>query len=154
MKKLVSLLLALTMVLSMAVIANAEDEPVTLKVLWWGSQTRHDTTTALCKLYEETHPNVKIEIDYAAWSDYWTKLATQVSGDTLPDVIQMDYGYLTQYAENGVLANLDEYIASGRMDVSNAAESIIASGKWNGSVYAIPTGTTPRWSRATTCPPT
>ena len=47
MKKLVSLLLALTMVLSMAVIANAEDEPVTLKVLWWGSQTRHDTTTAL-----------------------------------------------------------------------------------------------------------
>lgn len=141
MKKLVSLLLALTMVLSMAVIANAEDEPVTLKVLWWGSQTRHDTTTALCKLYEETHPNVKIEIDYAAWSDYWTKLATQVSGDTLPDVIQMDYGYLTQYAENGVLANLDEYIASGKMDVSNAAESIIASGKWNDSVYAIPTGT-------------
>ena len=37
MKKLVSLLLALTMILSMAVIANAEDEPVTLKVLWWGS---------------------------------------------------------------------------------------------------------------------
>ncbi len=141
MKKLVSLLLALTMVLSMAVIANAEDEPVTLKVLWWGSQTRHDTTTALCKLYEETHPNVKIEIDYAAWNDYWTKLATQVSGDTLPDVIQMDYGYLTQYAENGVLANLDEYIASGKMDVSNAADSIIASGKWNNSVYAIPTGT-------------
>ncbi len=141
MKKLVSLLLALTMVLSMAVIANAEDEPITLKVLWWGSQTRHDTTTALCKLYEETHPNVKVEIDYAAWSDYWTKLATQVSGETLPDVIQMDYGYLTQYAENGILANLDEYIAAGKMDVSNAAESIIASGKWNGSVYAIPTGT-------------
>lgn len=141
MKKLVSLLLALTMVLSMAVIANAEDEPVTLKVLWWGSQTRHDTTTALCKLYEETHPNVKVEIDYAAWSDYWTKLATQVSGDTLPDVIQMDYAYLTQYAENGVLANLDEYIASGKMDLSNAADSIIASGKWNDSVYAIPTGT-------------
>jgi len=140
MKKLLTLVLVIAMVLSFASVASAEEQK-TLKVLWWGSQTRHDTTTKMLEVYGQLHPELNIEIDYASWGDYWTKLATQVSGGTVPDLIQMDYAYLTQYAKNGVIANLDEYIASGALNVDNVSASIIASGKYMDSVYAIPTGT-------------
>lgn len=33
----------------------------------------------------------------------------------------MDYAYLSQYAENGVLAELDSYIADGALDMSDVS---------------------------------
>ncbi len=35
------------------------------------------------------------------WSDYWTKMATQVAGKNMADVIQMDYRYIAEYARRG-----------------------------------------------------
>ena len=44
-KRILAILLALLMVLALVPVTSA-DEPVTLRVLWWGSQTRHDLTMA------------------------------------------------------------------------------------------------------------
>jgi len=52
----------------------------------------------------------------------------------------MDYAYLAQYAQNGVLADLTPYYESGAIDITNASENMIESGKINGIPYAIPTG--------------
>ena len=38
-----------------------EKEPVTLRMAWWGSQTRHDRTVAVIELYESLNPHVTIE---------------------------------------------------------------------------------------------
>jgi len=141
MKKMLCLILALCFVLSLASVGSAEEEKKTMKVLWWGSQTRHDSTTEMLKVYNELHPELNIEIDYAPWSDYWTKLATQVSGGTLPDVIQMSYAYITQYALNGALLDFTPYIESGALNLDNVADSIIAAGEYMGGNYGITTGT-------------
>ena len=53
----------------------------------------------------------------------------------------MDYAYLSQYAENGVLAELDSYIADGALDMSDVSENVLASGQVGGKTYAISTGT-------------
>lgn len=140
MKKIVAWIMILTLVLGMAAFAQAE-ETVTLKVLWWGSQTRADLTYEMIAKFEEKYPNIQVEPEFAAWGDYWAKLSTQVSGDMLPDVIQMDYAYLNQYATNGVLAPLDEYFASGAINVSDVSESVLTSGMVEGKTYALATGT-------------
>ncbi len=113
----------------------------TLNVLWWGSQTRHEQTTAMLEKFQELNPDIEVVMDYSDWDGYWTKLPAQVAGGQTPDVFQMDYAYLSQYAENGVLAELDSYIADGSLDMSNVSQSVIDSGTVNGKVYAISTGT-------------
>lgn len=140
MKKLMSLMLAIAMLLSLTSFAAA-DEKVTLKVLWWGSQTRADLTYQMIEKFEEKYPHITVEPEFASWGEYWTKLSTQVTGKMLPDVIQMDYAYLNQYATNGVLAPLDEYFTSGAIDVSNVSASVLTSGMVDGKCYALATGT-------------
>ena len=97
--------------------ALADDKNTTINILWWGSQTRHEKTVKLIEKFEELNPDIKVNADYSDWGGHWTKLPAQVAGGQTPDVFQMDYLYLAQYAENNVLAELDSYIADGSLDI-------------------------------------
>lgn len=119
-----------------------EKEQITLRVGWWGSQSRHDLTQQVLDLYMQENPHVKIEAEFTDWSGYWDKLATQAAGGGLPDVIQMDYSYLSQYASSSQLASLNEYLDNGTIDRSKISDSIIASGTVDGDCYAITLGST------------
>ena len=141
MKRILPLMLVLALLCTSAVAFAESEEPVTLRVYWWGSQTRHDLTMAAIEKFEEKYPNITVEAEFTSWDGYWSKLATQVAGNLLPDVIQMDYQYLNQYATSGVLADLGPYYESGAIDVSNVDESVLASGQVNGVNYALSTGT-------------
>lgn len=124
-----------------AAAASGDSGKTVLNVLWWGSQTRHEQTTAMLEKFEELNPDIDVVMDYSDWDGYWTKLPAQVAGGQTPDVFQMDYAYLSQYVENGVLADLTPYIEDGSLDMSNVEQSIIDSGSVDGKTYAISTGT-------------
>lgn len=138
MKRILAAILSLVLLLGCVSFASAEE--TTVRMLWWGSQTRHDLTVAAVNKFMEKYPDIKVEVEYSDWSGYWSKLATQVAGQSEPDVIAMDYAYLSQYAANGVLTDLTPYYESGAIDITNAAESMIESGKIGGVPYAIATG--------------
>lgn len=109
--------------------------------MWWGSQTRHDLTNQVIELYEKRNPHVKIEAEFTSFDGYWEKLAAMVSGNNMPDVLQMNFGeYLTQYAEKDVLLDLNEVINAGLLDVSKVSESILESGVVNGKNLGIALG--------------
>ena len=141
MKRSLICLLVLVLLLGTASTAVAE-ETQTIRVLWWGSQARHDLTVAAIDVFMEKNPNIHVEIEFTDWGGYWSKLATQAAGGMVPDVVQMDYAYITQYAGNDVLADLTPYVESGALDVSNISETILDSGKVDGKLYAIPCGST------------
>ncbi|MBR4503150.1 MAG: extracellular solute-binding protein [Clostridia bacterium] len=141
MKRFSSFLLALLMLVALLPAAGADD-PVTLRILWWGSQTRHDLTMAAIEKFMEKNPDIKIEAEYTSWDGYWEKVATQIAGGVLPDVIQMDHAYLAQYSQAGVLEVLNPYFESGAIDISDVAQGVIDAGKCGGDeVYALSTGT-------------
>ncbi len=104
---------------------------------WWGNQTRNDMTMKVIDMYCEENEGVNIDGQFSTFSDYWEKLATYAAGNSLPDVIQMDYKYLQQYADNGLLIPLDEYIANGQLDVSGMSEDNLNIGAVDGKVYGI-----------------
>ena len=140
-KRFITTLAAAAMLCSSLVPSALADDKTTVNILWWGSQTRHDLTVKLIEKFEELNPDIDVVMDYSDWSGYWTKLPAQVAGGQTPDVFQMDYAYLSQYAENGVLAELDSYIADGALDMSKVSENILKSGQVGGKTYAISTGT-------------
>ncbi len=118
----------------------AEEEAQKIRIAWWGNQVRNDTTLAALDAYTKEHPNVTFETEFSDWSGYWDKMATQAASDNLPDIIQQDYAYVSQYQEKNQLANLDSYISSGALNLADVNESVLAAGKMNGSVYAVVAG--------------
>lgn len=133
MKKLACLILALMMALSVCAIAETE-----ISVVWWGNQTRNERTQSALDLYASENAGVSFDPQFYVWNDYWDKLATMSSNANLPDVLQMDYAYLNQYADAGLLLDLTPFIESGKLDMTNVSESTLASGKGaDGGIYAL-----------------
>jgi len=51
-------------------------EKTTLRVMWWGSQTRHERTQQVIKLFEEKYPDIDVKPEFTSWDGYWDKMAT------------------------------------------------------------------------------
>ena len=114
-----------------------EGEEVTIKITWWGGQSRHDYTQKLLDTYSQAHPNVKFEAVPSGWDGYFDKLATQAASGAMPDIVQMDYLYITTYAKNNSLADLQPYIDDGTIDVSGIDPNILDSGKIDGKMNGL-----------------
>ncbi|MFC5448869.1 ABC transporter substrate-binding protein [Paenibacillus aestuarii] len=123
-----------------AATSGAKKDPVTLRVAWWGGQARHDYTLKVIELYQQKNPNVKIESEYAAFDDYWKKLAPQAAANGLPDVFQMDISYLTQYGTRGQLEDLEPYTKNGLINVKDISENSLSGGKVGGKLLALNAG--------------
>lgn len=166
-KKIVSLTMAATMALSLAACGGAASSAAStsseaaptasstesssaespkdykdteFRVSWWGGDARNNATVQLLEEFEKDYPNLKIDVEYAGYGDHFTKLATQATGNNLPDVFQMDYNYLREYTDNDLLLPLDDYIDSGKLDLSNTSADTMSAGVLNGQTVAIVTG--------------
>ncbi|MCI8287270.1 MAG: extracellular solute-binding protein [Lachnospiraceae bacterium] len=101
---------------------EADGEPVTLRMAWWGSQTRHDITVEVIEMYEKEHPNVKIEYEFFSFDDYFNKLKTLQASDQVWDIFQLG-GNFPMYMDK--ICFMDEFIDSGIVDVSDIPEAYL-----------------------------
>lgn len=120
---------------------ETSSEEVTLRVVWWGSQERADITTEALELFTEKNPHITFETEFAAWDDYWDKMATYAAANSLPDIFQHDYAKISQYVENDLLTDLTPYVESGQLDLSAVDENAISGGKLEDGFYALSLGT-------------
>ncbi len=150
MKKALGVLLVFAVTIGMAFAGGQTEssgtqgsaaKQVNLRVMWWGSQQRHERTIKVLNMYEQANPNVKFSYEYSAWQDYWTKLTTMAAGNKLPDIMQQDYAYLTQWATRGLVIPLDSYIQNKTIDLSNVPDAAVSGGRVDGKMYAIDLGT-------------
>ena len=81
--------------------AAAADGDVTIRMTWWGGQTRHDLTQKVLDKYTELNPHVHFETTPSGWDGYFEKLATDTATGGMADIVQMDYMYISTYAKNG-----------------------------------------------------
>ena len=110
-----------------------------VRMYWWGSKERADRTLKAAALYQQRHPDVKIDGETLAWGDYWQRLATQAAGRNAPDLIQMDYRYIAEYARRGAILPLDEYLGKS-LDLSDFAKESLDSCRVDGKLYAVNLG--------------
>jgi multiple sugar transport system substrate-binding protein len=110
----------------------------TVRLIWWGNPDRDRRTNEVIALYgQETGTEVVPET--YGWNDYWQKLATQAAGRNLPDLIQMDYRFLFEYARRQQLAALDEFIGN-QIVLDDFDPNQLASGKVDDKLYGISMG--------------
>lgn len=110
-----------------------------LRLLFWGGQARADRTYAATDLFSAANPGTVFDGEFMAFSDYWTKLGTQVAGGNAPDILQMDYRYIVEYAKRNAIAPLDDFIGK-ELDLSDFDQDQLDGGKVDGKLYGISLG--------------
>ena len=116
--------------------AEQEAGPVTIRFDWWGNPDRAAVTEEAIDLFEERNPDITVETSFAEFGAYFERLAVQISGGEAPDVLQMDYRFVREYADRGVLAALDS--GPGQVDTSGLSPQLLSGGTVNDTLYAIP----------------
>lgn len=111
-----------------------------LRIMWWGSQRRHELTIGAIDEYTAGNPGLNVNYEFAGWQDYWTRLTTMAAGGDLPDIIQQDYAYLSEWQARNQLLPLDSFISSGVLDLSNVDDGLLQGGRIGGQLYGLNLG--------------
>ncbi|PAZ10537.1 sugar ABC transporter substrate-binding protein [Streptomyces sp. SA15] len=111
---------------------------VVLSYTWWGNPDRAERTEQAVALFEKQHPNISVQTSFSGYDAYKQKLATQAAGGDAPDVMQLDYRQIDQYASGGVLLDLAQQKAVLR--TSEIDPGLLDTGRVEGTQYAIPQG--------------
>ena len=132
MKKLLSMVLALVLTLSLC--ASALAEPVTITYAHFsGAGAQEETLKKMIAVFEEKNPDIKIDLQITGYDDYFTKLATTVGGNNAPDVFEMNMENYLAYMLRGACADL-----TGLVDASSYSEGTMAAVSSDGKLYAVP----------------
>lgn len=108
---------------------------IVLQYAWWGNPDRAARTEKAVALFEKRHPNVSISTSFADFEGYKQKLATQAAGGDAPDVMQLDYRQINQYASAKVLLDLGK---RDELRTSKIDKGLLATGVLDDVQYAIP----------------
>ncbi|MBQ4074560.1 MAG: extracellular solute-binding protein [Clostridia bacterium] len=137
MKKLLSLVLALMLLLGCTSLASA-DEEVTLE-FWIASndESWFSAYDAVTKAYMASHPNVKINLNMYAWGEYFTKLTASFVGGIGPDVFAIGFAQFYTLADKGNMLDLTPYIPADWDGYGDIPKSILDMGSLDGKLHAL-----------------
>lgn len=145
-KNIIRAIATLTFLVVMAAVAGCTSgdrpgsaEAPTLRITWWGSDSRTAATQAALDLYTERHPEVTFVVEPASFSGYFDRLGTQVAAQDAPGIVQMQYLYLTEYAQRGSLVPLDQF-SPAPINLDLYDKVIGNQGVIGGTRYAVPAG--------------
>ncbi|MFK4806876.1 ABC transporter substrate-binding protein [Microbacterium sp. ZW CA_36] len=116
------------------------NEEVTLNLAFWGNDVRADLYNEAIVAFNEEFPNITVNSTFLTFPEFWEKRQTEAAGGNLPDVMQFDYSYLRQYAENNLLLDLDPYLGN-IIETDPLPENILDIGVVNDTTYGITTST-------------
>ena len=119
--------------------APASGEPVTITWAFWGDPPEKESHERVAAAFMAEHPEIQIEVWHQPWGDYFTKIqALWASNDSsvIPDVAFL--WPTPRYAAEGVLENLDPFIAAAGYDLNDYWPGLLESAKYEGSVYGFP----------------
>jgi multiple sugar transport system substrate-binding protein len=84
------------------------------------------------------YPNIKVTSQVTPWAQYWTKLQTQASSSTLPDVFWMNGPNFQLYASNGQLAPIAPLVDAKQLDPANYPDALNKLYSLDGKQYGVP----------------
>ena len=119
-----------------------DDKQVEIRFAWWGDTERNERYDAIVELFMAENPHVTVITEPATWDDYWTRLSTQTAGGNAPTLFGMHPQFASDYALRDALLDLEPFVTSGIIDVSEIDTPVIDSGRVSGNLYQISQGVT------------
>ncbi|QOR45968.1 ABC transporter substrate-binding protein [Trueperella pecoris] len=117
-------------------------------VTWstWGTPDELKVFEKFNAEFEARHPDIKINFQpVASYSDYHSKLNTQLTSGTAPDVFYVGDDQIANLVANGVLEPIDSHVESAASPISLAdfSEAIYQVAQLDGQTYGLPNDVNP-----------
>ena len=139
MKKSLSLILSLILLLSLVSLPALAEEEIKLQVWYAVSGTSGETFTELANRWDAANDGVSLELSYSGNSgDTATKVSAALLSGTEPDVALMYAGPLYTGARGDL--RMDEWYQAGDFDAEDVYEGMWEYCKFAGKVGAVPFG--------------
>ncbi len=115
---------------------DGELNKCSLRFSWWGGDDRHEATLKAIELWNNLHPDIEIIPEYGGWDGWTEKVASQLSGGTEPDIMQINYDWLVSLSSDGN-GFYDLSLLKENLDLSGFDEETLSFGVRNGKLNAV-----------------
>lgn len=88
--------------------------------------------------FNKIYPNIHVKVSVIPFADYFTKLQTEASSNTLPDVFWLNGPNFQLYASNGKIEPITSEVKAGAIDPSNYSSSLDKLYTYKGVEYGVP----------------
>ncbi|MBQ8296376.1 MAG: carbohydrate ABC transporter substrate-binding protein [Ruminococcus sp.] len=108
----------------------------TIRFSWWGGDDRHEATLEAIELWNELHPDITVKAEYGGWDGWTEKINAQISGNTAPDLMQINYDWLINLSPDGE-GFYDLNKLHDTLDLSGYDAETLSFGEVNGHLNAV-----------------
>jgi len=129
---IISLMLTATICLSLIKVVPSLAEVITIN--FWHNYTGAGEVVLkeMIKEFESQHPNIKVNATFVAitgsYAQMSEKVLTAIAGGNPPDVMVFNRPYISEWAMNGALIPLDEYVKKANI-TKNSADFRVDNGQ-------------------------
>lgn len=88
--------------------------------------------------FNKEYPNIKVNVNVTPYESYFTKLQTQASSNTLPDLFWLNGPNFQLYASNGKVEPITGEVKSGAIKLSNYSSALDDLYSLKGVQYGVP----------------
>jgi multiple sugar transport system substrate-binding protein len=115
--------------------AASEDGSITLEFAqWWEPELPEGALRGLMDDFEDANPGVEVELLSGPYASTKEQLFAGAAAGTMADVVGLDGAWVSDFADQGALADMATLMADADFDDSNLAAQIVL----DGSTYMIP----------------
>ena len=142
MKRILSVILALALLLSLAAVSAGAEGEIVLDVIiaQYGPNTQEwflgkgmDGSNFVEK-FEAANPGIKLNLEVVSWNDLYTEVSTRISNNNTPDILNIDV--FADYATEGLLMPVSDYCPEELYN--DFFPSFIDQSVIDGTVWAVP----------------
>ena len=90
-------------------IRQAASGKIMLRIATWGWEGAPEAFKAVIDEFEKAHPDVRVELEYAGYTEHVQRLWTQIAARATPDVAMVNPDAMRLYQARGLLMPLDEF---------------------------------------------
>lgn len=123
---------------------------IALRFSWWGGGERHEATIKAIKAFEAQNPGVTIKGEYGGFDGYVDKLSVQLAGGVEPDIMQLDWAWISQFSKDG--NGFYDLKKSNQIKLDDFVSESWKTGMVDGKLNGVPASYTARvflWNKST-----
>jgi multiple sugar transport system substrate-binding protein len=119
------------------------DPPAPVTIQYW--HTHSDPETAqldqVIAAFEAANPGITVETTRYAYNDFKTALLTAISGGTTPDAARLDIAWVSEFADQGALVQLDGNLPDFDNIIKDTFPGPLSTNFWKDHYYGLPLDT-------------
>ena len=117
---------------------SASAQEVTIEYWQYFFEARVNAMEQLIEGFEAANPNINVEMTHFPYADYRTRTAVAVPSGEGPDVVQLFYGWLNDYIDEGLIQPLPAETFPAA-EIEAEFFPMVGAMERDGQYYALPT---------------